>query len=163
MQTAVSPSTSPGQPQSVCQRRHLSAHQFLHVHHSGRGLCSERHNTGMKPAQVPSLLWCNSRVSPMVAALSACIPQLSRSWAQARISICLPSGWRVTKALSYQLILRSNSCHHPKALGMALQSFAGGSASSSLCAATGQTSLLSVKQSSPVPSSRILNLIIRLV
>ena len=61
------------------------------------------------------------------------------------------------------LILCSNSCHHPKALSTALQSFAGGSVSSSFCAATGQTSLLSVKQSSPMPSSRSLSLITRMI
>lgn len=154
---------SPQAPQSICQHRLLSAKQFLHMHRSRRGLCSERHNTGMKLAQVRSLLWCNFCVSPTVAALSACIPQLSSSWVQARIRICLPSGWHVTKVLSYQLILHSNSCHHPKALGTVLQSFAGGSASSLLCAATGQTSLLSVKQSSPMPSSRSLNLFTRIV
>lgn len=98
---------SPQAPQSICQHRLLSAKQFLHMHRSGRGLCSERHNTGMKLAQVRSLLWCNFCVSPTVAALSACIPQLSSSWVQARIRICLPSGWRVTKVLSYQLILHS--------------------------------------------------------
>lgn len=115
-----------------CHHRLLAVKQFPHLHYSGQGLCLERHNTRTKLAQVLSLLWCNSTVSPMVAVLCVCIPQLSGSWVQAKIIMCLLPWWCVTKVFSYQLILHSNSCHHPKMLGMAQQSVAVGSASSSL-------------------------------
>lgn len=115
-----------------CQQRLLSVKQFPHLHCSGQGLCLERHNTRMKLAQVLSLLWCNARVSPMVAVPCVRIPQLSGSWVQAKITIRLLPWWCVTKVFSYQLILHSDSFHHPKVLGMAQQNVAGGSASSFL-------------------------------